>query len=76
MDLTLFVWSKLSYKYSMYHGQFFGKIVHEILPLSNREKKIADSSVDSRRPWTIVHETYKTQIFLVIILIGININHQ
>jgi hypothetical protein len=42
----------------MYHGQFFGKIVHEIWTI---EKKII-LSVDRRPPWTIVRETYNTRL--------------
>ena len=59
MNLTPCVWSKFSYKLSMYYGQFFGKIVHQILSLSIKYEQC---------PWNIalVHEiwTIEKKIFM------------
>ncbi len=56
---------------TIFRGQFFRKIFHLIFhghcPYNMDNVNITwTMSVDNRRPWTIVHETYKTPIITLI----------
>ncbi len=48
-----YVWSKFSYKLAMYYGQFFGKIVHEILSLSIKYGKCPWNNALVHKIWTL-----------------------